>query len=89
VVKDTSCESYIFEDNKEENGMSEKNKIKRMSNAPIESWPTALLRTQVAMIHNKLFGLNILDCIEISKEYEQNELIEFIKANQDLIQEKV
>ena len=62
-------------------------KLKRMSNAPIDIWPTPLLNTQCAFIYNRLFGISILEAAEISQSFEtNNDRIEFIKANEDMIE---
>lgn len=63
-------------------------KLERMSNAPLELWPLALLRTQIVLIHKKLFELPLMDLLEISQAYNKEEAITFINANKDLIEER-
>jgi len=66
------------------------NKIKRMSNTPINTWPEPLLNMQCAMIHQLMFGFTLIEAMEIANGYnDNNERVEFIEANLDLIDERV
>lgn len=85
MTKPAHSEPQVKPQEKEgEMGMDKK--LEWFSKAPLNSWPRAGINLQIALIHGKLFGIPILDAMEIAQEYEQEEAILFISANADLME---